>query len=197
MWITDGSSASDFDDNKENKIPMFFSSSSQPPHKAPTDATDYSTVEPSSSHNSALGPQSSWEVWTTMLSDMWCYAQFLHSLHTNYVLSLQVLFIYKVIIKSFNSVVLLLVPKQHILKICPYFFLLHCFPPFRHIDGLNLISLYSSSTQIMKSEADFQEISLLLIIADWEGKPKLSKWTLNWLHAPFSQLLIWDNFTVK
>lgn len=60
-WITDGSSASDFDD-KENKIPTSFSSSNWSPHKASTDITDHSIAEPSSSHTSALGPQMSWEI---------------------------------------------------------------------------------------------------------------------------------------
>ncbi|KAF8234799.1 hypothetical protein L208DRAFT_1376756 [Tricholoma matsutake] len=54
-WITDGSSASNFDDNKENMIPAFLSSPT-------TDITDHSTAKSSSSHNSALGPEPSWEV---------------------------------------------------------------------------------------------------------------------------------------
>jgi len=61
-WVTDGLSATDFDSDKENKIPTFLPFPNQPPSRPPTDITDRSTTEPSSLHTSTLRVENSWEI---------------------------------------------------------------------------------------------------------------------------------------
>ena len=87
--------------------------------------------------------------------------------------------------------------KQHFFESCPYFHIFCCFLPILHVYCINLINSNSDCAKVMKSQTNFNQVTMSVIVITIQRDPKLSKQTLNGMHTPFCSLLIWKQFPIE